>query len=270
MASYIENRRIDRPFMQIWNQLIWTLFNLLLLAGAIAWVAAIANGQRSETPKHLLQIIFITILSVLGIGGVPGFIDNIIILCAYEIHDEVVLLGGLDKLRVYIEEGGDPNVVSNNGLGDSLLYLAIHVGNQAMIQLLLEYGVKKDIFSAVALGEIDEVHSYLNAGEPVDVTDSDRRTLLHIAIEHSTGHELVGLLISSGSNVNICEISIGDSPLHTAVRNELPLSTVKALIDAGADLTIKNNNNRTPLDIAKLEEMDYVIDYLENIESGAI
>jgi len=280
VAAYIKNRRISRPFIEKWNQFIYGLFSLLLLVGGTAWIAFgisfNASGQISKTLKIFLQIIFVAILAVLGIGAIPGFIDNIAILRAYEIHDEVALFSNLDKLRAYLEEGGDPNAVSNNGSGDSLLYLAISSNKQDMIQLLVEWGAQYDIFSAIVLGDIDEVRSYLEAGQPVDATDGEGHTLLHIAIRRYPDDDLIQLLIDQGADVNICTID-NKSPLHTAVEHELPLSVIKAIVNAGADLSIKDYTNRdTPLDTAKYKknhrqkEIDDIIDYLENIESRSI
>lgn len=280
MAAYIENHRISRPFAERWNQFIYGLFSLLLLVGGTAWIAFgisfNASGQISETLKIFLQIIFVAILAVLGIGAIPGFIDNIAILHAYEIHDEVVLFSNLDKLRAYLEEGGDPNAISNNGSGDSLLYLATRSNKQDMIQLLVEWGAQHDIFSAVVLGDIDEVRSYLEAGQPVDATDGEGHTLLHIAMRYYADDDLIRLLIDQGADVNICTID-GKSPLHTAVGREVPLSVIEAIVNAGADLSIKEHIfYRTPLESARYtkdngrESVDYIVEYLENIESGSI
>lgn len=281
MAAYIENHRIGRPFMQKWDQLIYgRLFSLLLFAFMVSWIAGVtfgAGGQSPATLKTLLQTIGIAILFVLGIGAIPGFIDNIAILRAYEIHDEVVLFDDLDKLRTYLEEGGDPNAVSNNGSGDSLLYLATLLNKQDMIQLLVEWGAQHDIFSAVVLGNTDAVRSYLDAGKPVDATDGEGHTLLHIAIRrYADDDDLIGLLIDQGADVNICTID-NKNPLHTAIDCELPLSVIKTIVNAGADLSIKDYVDcRTPLDTAKYKknnqqkEIDDIIDYLENIESESI
>ncbi|NEQ98600.1 MAG: hypothetical protein F6K30_18075 [Cyanothece sp. SIO2G6] len=278
MAAYIENHRISRPFIRKRDQFTYALFSLLLFALIIAWIVWItfgSIGQTSATLKILLQIIFVAILFVLGIGAILGLIDNIAVLRAYEIHDEVVLFSNLDKLRAYLEKGGDPNAVSNDGSGDSLLYLAIRSNHQGMIQLLVKWGAQRDIFSDVALGDIDAVRSYLDADKPVDATDGEHHTLLHIAIQHYTNDDLVRLLIDTGSNVNICAID-GNSPLHTAVSYRVPLAVIKAIVNAGADLSIKDyTDGRTPLDTAKYmknnqwQEIDDIVDYLENIESGA-
>jgi hypothetical protein len=281
MAAYIENHRIGRPFMQKWNQSIYALFSLLLfafMAFLIVGVTFGASGQSPATLKTLVQIFIVAILFVLGIGAIPGFIDNIAILRAYEIHDEVALFNGLDKLRAYLEEGGDPNAVSNNGSGDSLLYLAIRLNQQDMIQLLIEWCAQRDIFSDVVLGDIDAVRSYLEAGQPVDATDGEGHTLLHIAMRYYADGDLIRLLINQGADVNICTIDgDGKSPLHTAVDREVPLSVIEAIVNAGADLSIKEHIfYRTPLETARYkkdngrESIDYIVDYLENIESESI
>ncbi len=279
MAAYIENHRIICPFRKTWNQFIYALFSLLLFALIPFWIVGVTFGASELPPatlKTLLQTILVAILFVLGIGTIPGFIDTISIRRAYEIHDEVVLFNDFDKLRAYLEEGGDPNAVSNNGSGDPLLYLAIRSKQQDMVQLLVEWGAQRDIFSDVVLGDIDEVRSYLDAVQPIDATDGENYTLLHIAIQYSANYDLIQLLIDQGADVNICTVD-SISPLHTAVDRKVPLPVIKAIVNAGADLSIKDNIDcRTALEKAKYKknnqqkQIDDIIEYLENIESGSI
>lgn len=75
-----------------------------------------------------------------------------------------------------------------------------------MVQLLVEWGAQHDIFSAVVLGDVDEVRSYLDAGQPIDATDGEHYTLLHIAIRCTTNYDLIQLLIDKGSDVNIIKV----------------------------------------------------------------
>lgn len=55
----------------------------------------------------------------------------------------------------------------------------------------------------------------------------------------------------------------GNTPLHLAFMNitnnrwENYFKIIKLLVDAGADLNIRNNNNQTPLDIFILNSKDY-------------
>ena len=60
----------------------------------------------------------------------------------------------------------------------------------------------------------------------------------------------------------------GSTPLHCAVTHS-DAKVVKALLDAGADLRAKDNEDRTPIHLACIEgNIDTVLVLLEHVENS--
>jgi hypothetical protein len=106
----------------------------------------------------------------------------------------------------------------------------------------------------------EDVRSYLDAGGDVNARLETGDTLLHNAASNLQ-IEIVRLLLARGANVNV-RGAHSNTALHYAVDMDcntqsrrdysrataLPLSQL--LIDAGADETIRNDDNETPRDVA--------------------
>jgi len=78
-------------------------------------------------------------------------------------------------------------------------------------------------------------------------TDRFGRTSLHLASLRGDT-EIVELLLEAGANVNI-KNKFGWTPLHLAAR-EGHIDIVQMLLEAGANIGAKNKFGRTPLDYA--------------------
>ena len=133
-----------------------------------------------------------------------------------------------------------------------------------MVRVLIDAGADIDIdnsdgrwplHNACISGALDNVKMLVRAGAGVCVTDNGGRTCLSLAAEwgHTdTVRYLVGLPeveINYGSAVNY-------TALHCAVQKTCT-DVVRVLIDAGADIEIKNNDGRSPLHCA-FEVLDNV------------
>ena len=100
------------------------------------------------------------------------------------------------------------------------------------------------------------------AGGEVNTQYEDGVTLLHVASAH--GHvEVVNILIQAGGEVNsqtqkLAKLSrqtltSGSTPLHFASRKG-HVRVITALLAAGADKTIKDEDGKTPHDVAKNQD----------------
>jgi ankyrin repeat protein len=72
-------------------------------------------------------------------------------------------------------------------------------------------------------------------------------TLLHMVAGHRL-YEGVALLLANGAEVNAVD-DCGETPLHRAAWNLDPEGCLQ-LLEAGADPTVRDRHDRTPLDVA--------------------
>ena len=100
----------------------------------------------------------------------------------------------------------------------------------------------------------------LKAGANVAAHDHNGRTALH----RTTGHpyfyigdfaERVKVLLAAGADPSKQD-NAGNTPLHNAVINHRDVQVVKLLLQGNVDLSLRNEQGRTALDIAILEGVD--------------
>ena len=192
-------------------------------------------------------------------------------------------------------------LTARDWLGNSALILAANSGHDAIVELLYRAGVVPDIHEAAAIGDTERVakvievnpeliNSYskegfapltlaahfgheettqwlLDHGANIDLVSSHRLgvTPLHSAL-FGKRIEIARLLIERGANVNIARGG-GDWPrtgwtaLHYAAGFALK-ELVQLLLSHGADVTIRDEQFKTPLDIARDEEQQEIVDLL--------
>jgi ankyrin repeat protein len=99
-----------------------------------------------------------------------------------------------------------------------------------------------------------------NPNVNVDVMDKEQgwTPLLHAVSNNN--EQIVARLLDRKCNLDCVDLN-GDSAAHLAVMNESDL-VLKQLIRAGASKFIRNKENKTPLDIAKENESEDLIQIL--------
>lgn len=170
--------------------------------------------------------------------------DQFLILCAS---------GSSQMIKEAIENGLDVNAI----------------GLQMKITPLMAAISDKDARSSLA-----KVKLLIKAGARPSVlaSDDEKEGPLHLAARISDSVGLVDYLIASGADVNARDAR-GFSPLITAAAPTGNLSpqdqieTLKALINAGADLNQTTNNGATALSLAAINSSPKVLQLL--IENGA-
>jgi len=103
-----------------------------------------------------------------------------------------------------------------------------------------------DIHSATIIGDIEAIHQHIEAGSDLNAKEPavGSTALITAAVFGKT--EIAIALIEAGADVNI-KNNEGSTALHSAAflcRTEI----VEALLDKGADKTIKNNYGSTALE----------------------
>ncbi|WFR59478.1 ankyrin repeat domain-containing protein [Anaerocolumna sp. AGMB13025] len=136
-----------------------------------------------------------------------------------------------------------------------------------------------DIIRACAVGDIEYVRKHLEQGINPNSVYKYGWTPLICAVENEQ-KEIVELLLKSGADVNFQPVG-GWTALHQAVdvsidgtiqnrgkQGDEPIEMIKYLLDNGADITLKNGDGRTPLDIAKIYNSQKVIMFLINYKNN--
>jgi ankyrin repeat protein len=178
--------------------------------------------------------------------------------------------GDLDRVRALVEAGGDVNATDEHGSGTLLTFHA------DVMEYLLSKGADPNrqtnesgdpILSGVAyFNNVECVRLLLQAGaDPNALVNGTGETALHGCIiglgnnvTASDRHAVVKLLIEHGADPNRRTIpgvgtsafwrdvrTRGETPLHRAAAYASE-ETVKFLLDAGADKTIRDANGDSP------------------------
>jgi len=184
----------------------------------------------------------------------------------------LALYHGFTKIiQLLLEHGADVNLTSANGR--SPLQIALTEGHVSAMQLLLEHGanVKYNapafgrtlLIQAVQWGPVEAVRLLLQHGADVDGKDNHGKTALVWALSKKDVGA-IQLLLEYGANVDHYESDYGrrSTPLLTdEVQSGLVealswasyngnLEMVRALLEWGVDVHVRDGFNRTPFQIA--------------------
>ena len=112
-------------------------------------------------------------------------------------------------------------------------------------------------FWASSNGHVDIAELLLDHGFVIDaVTALDSTPLMMSCRE---GHSsITKLLLDRGCKVNVVGEEFGDTALHYACYNGFTKG-VKELIAQGANASIRSDNGRTPLDVARREGQQAIV-----------
>ncbi|CAM9227992.1 unnamed protein product [Ectocarpus sp. 13 AM-2016] len=123
--------------------------------------------------------------------------------------------------------GADPNL--RDGKAYCPLHLAAEAGHHRLTGVLLRKGARED-----AANEFQE-------------------TPLHLAASKGRALDAVRALLDAGAGVNPKAGENGDcTPLHVAVvdRRMSSICTIRALLEGGSDVNVRNDYDHTPLHVA--------------------
>ncbi len=175
---------------------------------------------------------------------------------SYEGAIEAVMKNDTSALAPILKKGLDPNTVTPDGAGDTLLMLAVRSGAVDVANLLLSLpNIKVDkantvyetpLMLAVFLKNNKLANELIRRG--ANVNNPRHWTPLHYAAS-SGNHQMVRILLEKGADVNARTLR-GITPLYMAAR-DADAKTVKMLLDAGARKDFCTNDNRAPYDIAR-------------------
>lgn len=189
-----------------------------------------------------------------------------------------IKLNASDMIEPILEAGIDVKELIE---GSSILAIAIESGRLEAVKLLLQYhpdidlnSMGEDTFMSkrnVLLQALERkqelLAEYFISSElnfDVQQLNTFDKSALHIASEENY-HELVAVLIKRGLDINAKD-TWGNTPLIYAT-NSGSLKIATLLIEAGATINIKNNNDKTAERLARGDDKEAILRLLKNGKS---
>ena len=249
---------------------------LLLQAGANV---TLKNSYKGDTPLHIAvtpifrhaTIVQLLVKSGAQVNELNNFGETALHLASKN------KIGPIDRniVKILIDHGADINVLNCAGQKaadqkDDPLHDAASNGDTKEIEKILKnkhdinacniYG-RTPLFDAVSCCGIESgvIRTFIACGADVTIADAIQSTPLHEAI--IVGNiSIVRLLLNAGAQINK-QNAQGNTALHLAVQAGYRkafrsyTAIVKVLIDSGADLSLKNNENKIAADYAKLDSI---------------
>lgn len=146
------------------------------------------------------------------------------------------------------------DVDSRDDFNNTPLHSAASGNNTKVLEVLIRNGARTDARNAIGRSPVEiavekqrmEALSYLAGLErDIDRVDADGKTLAHIAAQ-SMAVSSLKFLIDAGANLTIRD-KAGNQPVHYVVYD---VDTLRTLLEAGIDVETAGSNGRTPLEIA--------------------
>merc|ERR1719353_553424 len=150
--------------------------------------------------------------------------------------------------------------------GGSALHHAARSGDCAVCELILSWGAAvngkdndgwRPLHEAVRWGDGRLVGLFLQRGADFNAASNEGETPLHVVPGGYAEDEVVEVLMQAKANVNAADLG-GETPLHVAVKlgDE---HFVSFMLNSGADANCKSRSGSTPLDLAKKDEIRWLL-----------
>ena len=163
------------------------------------------------------------------------------------------------------------NINARNSNGYTPLSLAIRYLDENLTKILLEHNANPNVYyielenfenhNITLLHRISNDERHISTTNVEDSSD-DEESLQSLEKQKT----IMRLLLKHGANVNSITSTYFDTPLHMAVKKNNH-ELIKILLDKGANTELKNNNNHSPLDVAKIKVNNNSPESVEGIKS---
>jgi ankyrin repeat protein len=138
--------------------------------------------------------------------------------------------GNIEAVKLLLEKGANPN---DPARGDSPLHVAAINGQRPIVELLLSKGLRHDLYSAIALGEVEMVRKGLNY-DPSRALRPDGAGCMPMDYAAANGQlEIAEMLLSHGAPLIQEKRVTTSAPLHRAIRKG-QTRMVEWLLNAGS------------------------------------
>lgn len=153
-----------------------------------------------------------------------------------------------DIIKMLLEAGANPNI--KNTHGETPYYVAMTQKNDIIEEMLINAGavVPLDSYKLKKILKLIIKQGFTTAKKQkkfsIDVEDTERNTLLHLAVKQDN---LIAVqeLLTNGANVNAENID-WNTPLHLAVQKG-NVAILQVLLTNGANVNAENKDQNTPL-----------------------
>uniref|UniRef100_A0A3Q2LE89 Fibronectin type III and ankyrin repeat domains 1 n=1 Tax=Equus caballus TaxID=9796 RepID=A0A3Q2LE89_HORSE len=172
-------------------------------------------------------------------------------------------------VKILVSNGTDVNL--KNGSGKDSLMLACYAGHLEVVKYLRRHGASwetRDLGGCTALhwaadgGHCNVIEWMLKDGCEVDAVDTGSGWTPLMRVSAVSGNQgVASLLIDAGADVNVRDKD-GKTPLMVAVLNNHE-ELVQLLLDKGADASVKNEFGKGVLEMARVFDRQNVVCLLE-------
>ena len=151
------------------------------------------------------------------------------------------------------------------------LYRSIISGNLKATKILLKNGANPNIqcsmdetplYQAVDMEKIDHVKLLLKNGADPNITQIDGLSPLHLAVSKQN-IIIIKFLLKFKADPNKESSLYKQTPMHTAIKNNVDSMIVLILVNCGGSLTLKDKFGKMPIDYINSEEMKKTIEMLK-------
>ncbi len=167
---------------------------------------------------------------------------------------------GNDRIvQLLIDNGA--NVGARGPNRDAAIHMALGRGNTRIFEVLLEQGLKARVKTyslddvlevAVSKNQVQAVRQLVKKGAHVEAITKDGTSMLHLAAE--LGHnDVIEALLDNGADINARTGKKEHTALFAAIytlKVAAPFSTVRLLVEKGANLEAGDRDGTTPLEMA--------------------
>lgn len=172
-----------------------------------------------------------------------------------------------EKAVIQILQSGQVNVDVPNKLGYTPLMVASQQGYLRLVHMLIDYGAdvtlkngsgKNSIMLACFAGHLDIIKHLRKCGVSCHTTDFGGSTPMHWAADG--GHcKVVQYLITNGCEVDVKDTSSLWTPLMRVSAINGNVDVASSLIQAGANVNVKDKDGKTPLMVAVLNNHESLV-----------
>jgi ankyrin repeat protein len=169
--------------------------------------------------------------------------------------------GRLDIVELLVNAGADVEARVRGDVdlpdGETAAYRAAKRGRTDILRFLLSHGAHDSNLTLCGANSPETVKLSLASGADPNVACRSGTSDSQPPIYGECNEETLRVLINAGANVNLRNVD-GDTPLIFAVRRGLP-ACVKTLLEAGADVTVSNQRGDSPLSLVQDKELTVLL-----------